>query len=94
MKKMVVTSKEDYSQISYILGIISIVLAFFTPLAALIFGIIGVVIGKKQNTSLSEKGRKYSKIGIILSIILIILSIAVQIFLGTNTGIINNFPAS
>ena len=92
MKKMVGANKEKYGQPSYILGIVSIVLAFFTPLAALIFGIVGVVIGRKQGGTNSTKGVKLSKIGIIISIIVLILIIAISIIFGTKAGVINNFP--
>ena len=85
--------KEDFSVVSYILGIISIVLAFFTPLAGLIFGIIGFVQSKKQNTGLSKKARKYNIIGMVLSAILFTITVLVTIYFTTKgIGNLPNFP--
>jgi len=70
--------KEDYSNASYVVGIASIVLAFFTPLAGLIFGIVGIVLGRRQNTTLSRKGRIFSVIGIILSLVVWIVATIVS----------------
>jgi len=90
MKKTGVTHREDYSDITYMLGILSIVLAFFTPLVSLILGIIGINLGKKQKTSISEKGYKLSKIGIIISIIILVIIIAISIIYGSDK--MSNFP--
>lgn len=76
-----VDKKTDFSLVSYTFGIISIVLAFFTPIAGLVFGIIGVVQSKKQKTALSLKAKKLSTIGIVLSIILLIVSLVITYFL-------------
>jgi heme/copper-type cytochrome/quinol oxidase subunit 2 len=70
----------DFSEVSYVFGIMSVVLAFFTPLAGFIFGIIGIVQSKKQKTPLSEKGKKLSIIGVIISIVLFITLIAIAYF--------------
>jgi len=82
--------KIDTPTISYIFSIISIVLAFFTPVAGLIFGIIGFVQSKKQKDELSKKAKKYSIIGIVLSIVLLILSLVIMFLY--NTASIGNFP--
>ena len=84
-------AKQDLSVVSYILGIISIVLAFFQPFAGLIFGIIGVVQSKKQKTELSKKAKKLSTIGIVLSVIVLIFTIAATIYF-TTIGI-NTLPS-
>jgi hypothetical protein len=81
--------KEDVSQVSYILGIVSIVLAFFTPLAGLIFGVVGLVLGKKENTGLAKKGVKLNTIGIIVSVIILIVVI---IFSALAPNLLENFP--
>jgi len=83
----------DSEIIAYILGIVSIVMAFFSPLAGLIFGVIGFVQSKKQKTDLSKKAKKLNIIGIILSIILFIISIILTFYL-TSQSISNlaNFP--
>ncbi len=88
-----VDKKTDFSLASYIFGIVSIVLAFFTPLAGLVFGIIGLVQSKKQKTALSLNAKKLSTIGIILSIILIIVSLVITFFF-TQEGLSNYFQTS
>jgi len=77
--------KESIGEFAYIFGIISIVLAFFTPVAGLIFGIIGMVQSRDSKTLLSMKGKKLSKLGIILSIIMILIMLAVGIYSGLNS---------
>jgi len=73
--------KKDFSVVSYVLGIISIVLAFFTPIAGLVFGIIGFIHSKKQKTSLSLKAKKLCTFGIVISAILAIVSLALTAYL-------------
>lgn len=65
------TEKPDLGPSSYVVGILSIIFAFFTPLAGLILGIVGLVLSKGEKTHFSEKGKKFSVIGIIISIITI-----------------------
>lgn len=85
--------KEDLSIPSYIFGIASIVLAFFTPLAGLIFSIIGLNLSKKQNSSLAMRGRKFSQIGLVISILVLIFTIVVAIIANTTrAGLLGNFP--
>jgi len=72
--------KEDFSIPSYIFGVVSIVLALFTPIAGMIFGIIGLVQSKRQKTELSKKSKKLSIIGIILSIIMLIAVVIITYF--------------
>ena len=88
---MVTSSREDFGNVSYVLGITSIVLAFFTPLAALIFGIIGMTLGKRQSTTLSKKATKLSVIGIILSIIVLVIVVVVALVFG-GSGLVGTFP--
>ncbi|MBT96689.1 hypothetical protein CMI49_01165 [Candidatus Pacearchaeota archaeon] len=85
--------KENFETASYVLGIISIVLAFFTPLAGLILGIIGLRLSKRQKSELSKKAKRYNTLGIILSLIFFIITIIITIYL-TKQGINNlpNFP--
>tara|TARA_Y100000034_G_scaffold34251_1_gene41980 strand:+ start:6523 stop:6789 length:267 start_codon:yes stop_codon:yes gene_type:complete len=87
--------KEDFSIASYVLGIVSIVLAFFTPLAGLILGIIGLRLSKKQKSELSKKAKKYNTVGIILSLVFFIITISIAAYF-TAQGINNlpNFPIS
>ena len=60
----------NFSQTSYIFGIVSIVMALFTPLLGLVFGIIGLVQSSKQKTDVSKLSKKLNIIGIVLSIII------------------------
>jgi len=83
--------KEDQSVVSYVLGIVSIVMAIFTPLAGIVFGIIGLTQSKKQKTKLSEKAKKLNIIGIILGIILFIVTIILAYTI-ENMGLLQNFP--
>jgi|TARA_Y100000310_G_C20556826_1_gene750994 uncharacterized membrane protein len=85
--------KENFETASYVLGIISIVLAFFTPLAGLILGIIGLRLSKKQKSELSKKAKKYNTIGIILSLIFFIITLIIAAYF-TIQGVNNlpNFP--
>jgi len=62
--------KINFPQTSYIFGIISIVMALFTPLLGLVFGIIGLVQSSKQKTDVSKLSKKLNIIGIVLSIII------------------------
>ena len=64
------SDKIDFSQTSYLLGIVSIVMAFFTPLLGLAFGIIGLVQSAKQKTKISKLSKKLNIIGIVLSVII------------------------
>lgn len=59
----------DFSQTSYIFGIISIVMALFTPLLGLVFGIIGLIQSFRQKTNISSLAKKLNIIGIVLSVI-------------------------
>jgi len=68
--------KEDLSVAGYVLGILSIVFGFLSPIAGLVFGIIGFNISKKQGPGLSLRAKKLNKIGIIISIIVLVLSLA------------------
>ncbi|MCH7640748.1 hypothetical protein IID22_00920 [Patescibacteria group bacterium] len=67
-------AKQDFGLTSYIFGVVSVVLAFFQPLAGFVFGLIGLSQSKKQKGELSEKARKLSIAGIVISIILFALS--------------------
>ena len=65
--------------VAYVLGILSIVFAFFSPLAGLIMGIVGLIQSKKKKVA---KARKLNTIGIVLSAIFFILTIALLIMSG------------
>jgi len=73
--------KKDSATIAYILGIVSIVMAFFQPIAGIVFGIIGIKQSNKQEDELSARAKKLNKIGLILSIVLFVLSMAIATYL-------------
>ena len=86
-------AESDLSVVSYVLGILSIVFAFFTPIAGLVLGIVGFAQSKRLKTSLGKKAKKFNIIGIILSVIILIISVVVLIYSvanGISTG--KNFP--
>lgn len=75
----------DFSEVSYVFGIVSIVLAFFQPLIGFVFGVIGFVHSRKQKTPLSKKARKFNIIGIILNVIFAVLAVGLAAYF-TSTG--------
>ncbi len=79
--------------VSYVLGILSIVFALFTPVAGLVLGIIGYSMSRKHKGGLGKRAKKFNLIGIILSVIVLIISTIVVVYSilnGINTG--QNFP--
>ena len=66
----------------YVIGIVALVLAFFSPFAGLVLGIIGLVQSSKQKNELSKKGKIFSIIAIIVSVILIVASVYLYIIQG------------
>ncbi len=87
-----VEKKEDFSIVSYVFGIISIVMAFFNSPAGLVFGIVGLIQSKKQKTELSKKAKKLNIIGIVLSLVLLIASVIATYYLAQNMGTLPGFP--
>ena len=69
------TGKINFESTSYVFGIVSIVMAFFSQLAGLIFGIIGFSQSKKLKTSTSKLSRKLNILGIIFSLVVFVLTI-------------------
>jgi len=78
---------EDFSGVSYTLGIMSIIFAFITPLAGFVLGIVGLVYSKKQQSQMASKAKKLNVIGIVLSLILFVVTIAVAIYVTRSGGI-------
>ena len=70
--------KEDFDSVSYVLGIMSIVFGFISPLAGLILGIIGFRIAGKQKSDMAKKAKGLNKIGIIISVIVFIITMFVS----------------
>ena len=61
--------------VSYILGIVSIIMAFFSPAIAIVFGIVGLIQGEKEETFIYDKSKKLNIAGIILGVILFVLNV-------------------
>jgi len=81
--------KIDLKPVSYVFGILSIVFAFFSPFAGLIFGIIGLI---QSNKLKFQKAKRLNIVGIILSAVFSIIQVIVQFYL-TN-GINGLFPSA
>lgn len=77
---LVMSKDGDFSEISYVFGVMSIVMAFFTPLAGFVLGVIGFVQSKKQNTTLAKKAKNLSVWGMILSIIVFVILVIVTFY--------------
>jgi len=77
--------------VGYVLGIISIVMAFFNSGAGIVLGVIGIIQSKKEKSELAKKAKKLSTIGLVLSIIFFIASLVITYLYTKN--IIQNFPA-
>ncbi len=85
-----VKKEADFSEVSYVFGVVSIVLAFFQPLIGLVFGVIGFVHSRKQKTPLSNKARKFNIIGIVLNVALALLAMGLAFYSVSNgSGLLN-----
>ena len=80
--------KINFSQTSYILGVISLITAFFTPLLGLVIGVVGLIQSRRANNKVSKLARKLNIAGMIVSIVIFIITIV----LVTKTGALQNFP--
>jgi len=83
--------KIDIASVSYVLGILSIVFAFFSPIAGLVLSIIGLTQARREKVT---RAKKLNIIGMILSIIFLVVSIIV-LFYSVNSGLTNSgiFPS-
>ncbi len=81
--------ESELTNIIYLFGIISIILAVVSPIAGIILGIVGIIIDNKEKKKdeLSKKGRKFCKIAIIVGIIFLILTIILAYSLNTYFGV-------
>ena len=82
------TEKIDLKPVSYLLGILSIVFAFFSPFAGLILGIIGLTQSKKLKF---QKAKRLNIVGIVLSVVFSIIQLLAQLYLTNISGL---FPAA
>lgn len=64
----------DFSEVSYVLGIVSIVFSvLIQPTFGLGFGITGLILSSRNKSELSKKAKKLSIIGIVISVIILII---------------------
>ncbi len=78
--------KEGKDIVSFVLGIISIVLAFFNPLPAIVFGIIGLVESKDEKSQIAKKAKKLNILGIIIGSILFLASVVLLAISANEVG--------
>ncbi|MEN7982149.1 MAG: DUF4190 domain-containing protein [Nanoarchaeota archaeon] len=84
MVKEELKNKDGFEdRVYYTLGILSILLAFFNPVASLISGILGFNYSRKSKDYLQKKTKKFSIVGITLSVIMIIFYVGIQVILQT-----------
>ena len=83
---------EKRDGVAYTLGILSVVLAFFQPVAAIVLGIVGIVQGNKDKTPLSKKAKVLSKVGIVLGVIMLVITLWVTFYYASNAGV--QFPVA
>jgi hypothetical protein len=68
--------------VAYILGIVSLVLAFFQPFPAIIIGIVGLVQNRKEK---NKTAKILNILAIIIGIIMLAVIIAISIYGVMNT---------
>jgi hypothetical protein len=69
-------------EVSYILGIVSLVIAFFSPFAGIILGAIGLNHNKNQKGELAKKAKILNILGIIVGSIYLLVILAFLIIKG------------
>jgi heme/copper-type cytochrome/quinol oxidase subunit 2 len=80
-----VKKEADFSEVSYVLGIISIILVVFQPLLGLVLGVVGFTHSRKQKTPLSKKAKKLNIVGMVLNGIFALAMIGLIVY-STKTG--------
>jgi len=70
-------------EVAAILGILSVVLAFFQPLAGIVLGIIGLVQNRQEK---SKTAKRLNIIGIIIGVIVLAITIWLSFYLANQTG--------
>lgn len=83
------TRKEgDFGEVSYVLGIASIVFGIMLQfLFGLGFGIVGFILVMKNSSSMAKKAKKFNQIGIAVNAGLLLFSLGLAYyFTSTGTG--------
>ena len=52
-----VSAKDPFGLISYIIGIVAIVESFISPIAGMVLAVVGIVLSNKEDSNLSKKGK-------------------------------------
>ena len=66
-----VKQKINFEMPAFIIGIIAIVEAIFSPMIGIVLGIIGLVFAYRQKTTLSRKAKILNWVSIVIGIILL-----------------------
>ncbi|OYT36662.1 hypothetical protein B6U91_00670 [Candidatus Pacearchaeota archaeon ex4484_71] len=74
-KKMVKKEKINFEVPAFVVGVIAIVEAIFSPLLGLVFGVIGLVFSYRQKTVLSKKAKRINWVALVLSAVLFALTL-------------------
>jgi hypothetical protein len=82
--------KEEIYNPGYTLGIVSIIMAIVSPVAGIIFGIVGLIYSKKSIYPKAKVSRTLNIIGIILGLFLFIISIILGIATLSQGGMFPN----
>lgn len=86
--------KHDFSEISYVIGVVALVFSFISPLAGIVFGILGLTHSNKQKTNLSQRAKNLSIAAIVVSVVILLLVLFLMPALGYGFGTSSQFPAS
>ncbi len=71
-------AKENQEKgVAYILGIVSLALAFFQPLPAIIIGIVGLVQNKKEKSKIAKT---LNVLGIVVGVIVLAITIGLTVY--------------
>ena len=70
--------QEIKSLSGYILSIVALVFAFFSPVPGLVLGIISLVMSTKHKNKVSEKGKIMAIVAICVSIVFIIIALLIS----------------
>ena len=73
--------KKDLSIAAYIIGIFSIIFAFFNPLMGVVVSLVGLIQNKRHKGELSTKAKKLNIIGLGVSVFLLIAYFVMTILL-------------